>query len=198
MTNLLSLLMPLAPYLMVIVFLWGVWIFSRAQKPSGRTDVAPAWRIEALKEATLISAEKEFEGTFKGTVKGKIRGRPDQVYRFESGQYVVVEFKTRTHFEVYETDRAQLSLYAYVLRLNGYSTAEYGYVVIHNRKTGERVTQKSALHDDVWAVQTLERYVELQRGSEPTFNIAPKCNHCSHQVRCHAHLDPAHFRLTRT
>jgi CRISPR/Cas system-associated exonuclease Cas4 (RecB family) len=206
MTNLTSLLMPhlmpdLMPFvstLMVIVIVGSVWFFARSHTVRKQDLSNPAWRIEALRDAKLISAEKDFEGTYHGTFKRKIKGRPDQVYRLQNGMCVVVELKTRNHFEVYNTDRAQLSLYAYVLRLNGRSTADYGYVVIQHRKTGHKKTLKVELHDDAWAVQTLERYVELQRGSEPTFNITPKCNHCSHQVRCHAHLDRAHFRLTRT
>ena len=50
-------------------------------------------------------------------------GRPDQVYRLPDGLHVPLENKNRDAHRVYETDIAQLSLQAWLLRLNGLETA---------------------------------------------------------------------------
>jgi CRISPR-associated exonuclease Cas4 len=179
----------------IILLFWGFWRGGKGDEKSKERS-QPAWRPDALKDATLICAETDYVGTFEGSFHSHVMGRPDQVYRLPSGLYLPVEFKTRERWQVYATDRAQLSLYAFLLRQNGFMTATYGYLIIQNRHTKERHTLQVDLYDDAWVRQTFERYGQIINGAPPLFEFTPKCAGCAHQPRCHMHPDPDQYKMT--
>ena len=155
------------------------------------------WCPELLLNAQLVYAEKDFSVKLKCEFKGRITGRPDQVFRLKNGQHIPVEYKTRMHFQIYNTDIAQLSFYAFLLRRNGLETASYGYTVIENRLTRERNTLKVELWNDDWVIKTLMRYEALAKGATPSFSFTPKCLGCVHKERCHSQPEPEKYRLQR-
>lgn len=112
-------------------------------------------------------------------------GRPDQVYRLPDGLHVPLENKNRDHHRVYETDIAQLSLQAWLLRLNGLGTAPFGFVAINSRKTGERRAIRVALRDDAYCERLVARYLDIiERRAAPRKSSGRKCNTCGHRVEC--------------
>lgn len=114
-------------------------------------------------------------------------GRPDQVYRLPDGLHVPLENKNRDGHQVYETDIAQLSLQAWLLRQNGLHTAPFGYVVINSRKTGKRQAVRVELRNDVYCEQLITRYLDIiERRTAPRKSRGRKCNTCGHRSECHA------------
>ena len=57
-----------------------------------------------------------------------LSGRPDQVYRTDDNQLIIVDSKTRKRTKVYDKDRAQLSGYKVVIEHCGHRTVR-GLVV---------------------------------------------------------------------
>lgn len=112
-------------------------------------------------------------------------GRPDQVYRLPDGQHVPLENKNRDDHRVFETDVAQLSLQAWLLRLNGLDTAPFGFVAINSRKTRVRRAVRVELRDDAYCEQLVSRYLDIiGRRATPRKSRGRKCNTCGHRPQC--------------
>ncbi|AOJ79197.1 hypothetical protein WS86_00190 (plasmid) [Burkholderia savannae] len=112
-------------------------------------------------------------------------GRPDLVIRIQQGLHVPVENKNRNSFAVFETDVAQLSLQAWLLRQNGMKTTTYGYVAVNNRRTGERRAVRVELRDDEYCLLLVARYIDLSSGRlVPRKSRGRKCESCGHRQRC--------------
>lgn len=140
------------------------------------------WLPDELKEGKLVNVEEDLTADDPYPVNG----RPDQVYLLSSGLHTPVELKNRDSFTVYDTDIAEISLRAWLLRQNGRSTADYGYVVINNRKTGRREASRVDLGDDAFCHQLIERFIDLTTGRAiPRMAHKGKCKSCGHRSRCH-------------
>lgn len=112
-------------------------------------------------------------------------GRPDQVYRLADELHVPLENKNRDDHRVYETDIAQLSLQAWLLRLNGLETAPFGFVVINSRKTRKRQAIRVELRDDAFCERLVARYLDIiERRAKPRKSRGRKCNTCGHRAEC--------------
>lgn len=112
-------------------------------------------------------------------------GRPDQVFRLSGGLHVPLENKSRDAHRIYETDIAQLSLQAWLLRLNGLDTAPFGFVAINNRKTRVRRALRVELRDDAYCEQLVARYIEItEHRTKARKSRGRKCNSCGHRTKC--------------
>ena len=112
-------------------------------------------------------------------------GRPDQVFRLPSGLHVPLENKNRDAHIAYETDKAQLSLQAWLLRLNGLETAPFGFLVINNRKTHERRALRIELRDDAYCEAIVARYIEItEHRANARKSRGRKCKSCGHRADC--------------
>jgi len=139
------------------------------------------WRPEDLKAGKVVLVEKNL---FTNAPYA-IVGRPDQVYRMPNGLHVPVENKNRDFHRVYETDIAELSLQAWLLRLNGMPTASYGYVAANSRKTGKRKALKVELRGDAYCEGLIRRYLDLIEGrAAARASRGRKCDTCGHRQAC--------------
>ncbi|MGP8438170.1 PD-(D/E)XK nuclease family protein [Paraburkholderia fungorum] len=157
------------------------------------------WLPEELKTARVALVEKNLwidadlprsTGTGFGAsrtyVSVPVVGRPDRIYKLSGGQHVPVENKNRDLDRVFDTDIAQLSLQAWLLRQKGFETASFGYVAINNRRTRQRTAHKVDLLDDAACVRIINRYLDVTEGRvEPRKSRGKKCNSCGHRIACH-------------
>lgn len=140
------------------------------------------WLPDDLKAGRLVRVEEDLTADEPEPVIG----RPDQVYRLTTGLHVPVELKNRDSFTVYDTDIAEVSLRAWLLRKNGMDTAGHAYVVINNRKTGKRQAQSVELGDDAFCEKLIRRYIDLIAGhATPNMAHQGKCKSCGHRSRCY-------------
>jgi CRISPR/Cas system-associated exonuclease Cas4 (RecB family) len=115
----------------------------------------------------------------------RVSGRPDRIYRLPNRLHFPLEFKTRDHYRIYETDVAQLSLQAWLLRENGYPTVSYGYLVIKNRKTHNKKTIKVSLQNTTYCNQLMQRHLDLiEHRQTPRKSYGLKCEKCGHKPLC--------------
>jgi CRISPR-associated exonuclease Cas4 len=129
------------------------------------------WLPDDLKQAKLVM----------------IVGRPDQVYRQSDGQHVPLEYKNRTLQRPYDTDIAQLSLQAWLLRKNGMATAAHGYVTIDSPRSGARTNHQVALLNDEQCEALIQRYLDvISNKTIPKKAFGPKCRSCGHVRICHS------------
>lgn len=168
--------MEIAVYVLIgIVFLGLVRLLAT------RREVERDWRPEELKSGRLVLIEENLITRTPFPVVG----RPDRVYRLPDGSHVPVENKNRDNYYVYNTDVAQLSLQAWLMRRNGMKTARHGYVAINNRKTGQRKAVRVDLYDDRRCEQIIARYLDIIHGQViPTKSKSGKCRFCGHQLLC--------------
>lgn len=141
------------------------------------------WLPEELKGASLALVEKNIitDAPFP------VVGRPDQVYRLANGDHVPLENKNRDDHRVYDTDIAQLSLQAWLLRQTGKPTASFGYVVINSRRTRQRKSIRVDLYADAVCVRIIQRYLDVTEGrTVAKKNRGGKCKSCGHRPECHA------------
>lgn len=139
------------------------------------------WLPDELKAGTLIMVERNL----KVSAPFRVIGRPDQVYRLKDRLHVPLENKNRDDHRVYDTDVAQLSLQAWLLRLNGMPTAPFGYVAINSRKTGVRKAIRVSLQDDAYCETLVRRYLAITAGQgEPRKVRGGKCKTCGHRDYC--------------
>lgn len=149
------------------------------------------WMPEELKAGKVALIERNLAADLPaGYAVGAgdvdtLLGRPDLVIRIKQGLHVPVENKNRGSFAVFETDVAQLSLQAWLLRQNGMKTAPYGYVAVNNRRTGERRAVRVELRDDEYCLLLIARYIDLTSGRlMPRKSRGRKCESCGHRQRC--------------
>jgi hypothetical protein len=96
----------------------AIWIFMVWR------GMSQDWLPIELKTAKLVNVEEDLivDEPFP------VIGRPDQVYRLKNGLHVPLELKNRDQYRIYDTDVAEISLRAWLLRKNGKKTASYGYM----------------------------------------------------------------------
>lgn len=108
-------------------------------------------------------------------------GRPDRVYELQNGLLMPLEFKNRNRFVTYETDIAELSLQAWMLRRCGHATSSDGYVTIRQRGTGEHRCLRVRLLDDSECLALIQRYRAIMSGQvEPRTCPPRRCGTCEH------------------
>ena len=143
---------------------------------------ARAWLPAQLKAARLVRVEEDLVAD----VTLPVLGRADQVYREASGLHIPVELKHRERIVVYDTDVAEVSLRAWLLRQNGLPTAQRGFVVISVRGQRERRAIEVDLLDDAACEALIERYIDLiEARRRPRRSPGPKCKTCGHVNYCH-------------
>lgn len=159
----------------VIAAVLAVWLFMVWR------GVSRDWLPSDLKAGKLVRIEENFVTDEPYPVVG----RPDQVYRLADGLHAPVELKNRDTFKVHETDVAEISLRAWLMRRNGLATAQYGYLAINNRKSGKRQAIRVDLRDDAFCERLIQRYIDVTTG-RATPRQAPigKCKSCGHRSRC--------------
>jgi hypothetical protein len=91
------------------------------------------WLPPELRGATCVFVETELTTTFEGK---EFVGRLDRVYEMSDASFIPLEFKTRKNFKVYDTDIAELSLQAWLLRKTGRAARYEGFVVVQHNTTG--------------------------------------------------------------
>jgi len=139
------------------------------------------WLPLELKGAKLVNIEEDLAIDLPYPVVG----RPDQVYQLSDGLHVPVELKNRDHVRIYKTDIAEISLRAWLLRMNGKQTASFGFMAINSRGNRKRKTIKVELRNDVFCERLIERYIALIEGTDyPHRSEGAKCKTCSHKLRC--------------
>lgn len=139
------------------------------------------WLPSELKAGKVVMVEKNLFARSPFPVVG----RPDQVYRLPDGLHVPLENKNRDRHRVYETDVAQLSLQAWLLRRNGLPTAPFGYVAVNSRRTRARKAIRVDLRDDTYCERLIARYLDLtERRAPPRKDRGPKCETCGHRPLC--------------
>lgn len=139
------------------------------------------WLPDELKAGKVVAVEEDLTADEPFAVIG----RPDQVFKVRTGQHVLVELKNRDSHRVYDTDVAEISLRAWLLRRNGQETASYGYIAVNQRSTGKREAIKVDLKSDEFCEKLIARYIEILEGrSWPRKARGPKCKSCGHATRC--------------
>lgn len=167
--------MLFVPIVITLVITAAYWLYLNWREPSDD------WRPIELKAGKVVMIEKDLRIDHPYPVIG----RPDQVYRIENGLHLPVEYKNRNNYQIHDTDTAQLSLQAWLLRHNGMPTTDYGFMLIKNRKTGERRAIYVSLEDDVYCAKLVKRYLNvIERRELPEKNFSPKCWTCGHRMTC--------------
>lgn len=164
---------------MVFTLAIGVCVFSVLIWRGFSQD----WLPEELKGASLVLVEVNLITD----VPFRVVGRPDQVYRLANGDHVPVENKNRDDARVYDTDIAQLSLQAWLLRLTGRPTTSFGYVAINSQRIGKRKSIRVNLYPDAVCERIIRRYLDVTEGRVVAKkSIGGKCKFCGHRPICHA------------
>jgi CRISPR-associated exonuclease Cas4 len=139
------------------------------------------WLPAELRQGEMVGVEK----SLMATTPFLVTGRPDRVYRLASGAHTPLDFKNRDTTRLFESDRAQLSLQAWLLRRNSKPTAPHGYLVVRLRKTGKTSALKVDLGDDAYCERLIRRYLALREGSvKPVKAKDARCNTCGHKGDC--------------
>lgn len=159
----------------VLAALLAAWVFMVWR------GVSQDWLPEELKTGRLVAVEEDLTTDEPYPVIG----RPDQVYALSNGLHVPIELKNRDGHAVYESDIAEISLRAWLLRRNGKTTAAYGYVILNNFESGKRVAVRVDLRTDDFCERLIARYIAIsERGASPRRSRGNKCMSCGHRARC--------------
>lgn len=148
-----------------------LWLALRSRR------ITEDWLPPELAAARLALIEKDLfcERPFR------LAGRPDRVYVHQSGIMTPLEFKNRERFVTYQTDVAELSLQAWLLRRKGKRTSAYGYVTVRQRSTGIHRCLRVSLMSDKACEALIRRYQDVCSGRvEPQPCPPRRCGSCRH------------------
>ncbi len=115
-----------------------------------------------------------------------ILGRPDDFFVLESNATVPLDHKTKASppDEVHPAYRLQLSIYSYLLRMNGYKTENKAFLAYYCPSASDLTTGMS-LHCDVREVKTdLNQVISMIRRARSILNrpMPEAGNHCSYCI----------------
>lgn len=148
------------------------------------TGFSPAVQGESkppeVRNGSLIMVEQ----TLKGEFPRPFHGKPDRAYEFK-GLHFPVDLKSHARNTAYRGDIEQLSLYAELLRQNGYRTASFGFIL--NKARGSETSEwiRVNLLDQKAINQIFIRYDRLgQSNYLPKPSRGPKCRTCGQAANC--------------
>ncbi len=154
------------------LFLWR--FFSKG-------TITESWLPGELHRAQLQIVET----TYKTEHPYRIAAKPDRAYRLPSGELVLVELKTRPGIRIFDTDIAELSLQAWVLRSLGERVKDHAYVAVLKHTSSRPKPVRVRLMDDKACLKLIERCLELKTGvSRPGANPGKHCLTCAYQSEC--------------
>lgn len=143
--------------------------------------LSSGWLPAELRAGTLLGSEVNFHAD----VPFPVTGRLDRVYQLRNGQHTPVEYKNREAARLHDSDRAQLSLQAWLLRRNGKATSPFGYLVVRERKSGRKKSLKVELMDDAACERMIWRHIEVKEGrASPQRVRDARCKSCGHNSVC--------------
>ena len=110
-----------------------------------------------------------------------LRGRVDQVYRSAGGDLCIVDTKHRKNAAVYESDRIQCSVYAFILRANNMPVRNTAYLRISMNDDGVRYIPLK-LYEENKIIQIYNRRKEILDNPRISgLAINPGlCRYCGH------------------
>lgn len=91
-----------------------------------------------------------------------LHGRPDQVFKLKDGRLLVFDTKRRDIQRVYYSDVVQLSVYASILKNNGWQVCEFGVIRIPASPSDRYLTVR--LLPDSKIVSLYMRYQSIRLG----------------------------------
>jgi CRISPR-associated exonuclease Cas4 len=154
------------------LFFW--WYFAKG-------TVTETWLPGELHRAQLQIVET----TYKTEQPYRIAAKPDRAYRLPSGELVLMELKTRPGIRVFDTDIAELSLQAWVLRSLGERVKDHAYVAVLKHRSSRPKPERVSLLDDKACLKLIERCLELKTGAaRPRSNASKHCLTCAYQTEC--------------
>lgn len=140
-----------------------------------------SWLPPELRGGKMVGIEK----SLSTVTPFRVTGRLDRVYRLANGEHAPLEYKNRDTIRLFEKDRAQLSLQAWLLRKNGKPTAPHGYLVVRVRSTGKKCAVKVDLGDDAYCEHLIQRYLAVRDGRvKPAKAGDGRCKNCGHRDNC--------------
>lgn len=169
-------------YLLFFGLIFAIIIFAVILASSSSTVESG---LPSILQNAKIYANEEI---FSMDVPIKLSDKPDQVWESERGPLVIVDTKNRTSQAVFESDRVQLSLYAFLVSqsLRGRSKDIYGTAYIRLPGTfGSRYAPVKLIPPDE-LMANHARYWNITDGHiTPRMNGAGGlCHHCGHRKKC--------------
>lgn len=160
--------------------LLGILVFFKTKKGleaiERQENAEKSWLPQSLKNAKLVMVEQAIE------CEG-LNGRLDRAYSRE-GKLFLLEFKKRSVIRVYETDRLELSLQAWILRKTGKKTSGIGHVVII-LPDEQKIARSVNLLNDEECERHLRKFQDLMSGElSPKKAHRNKCTGCQHKGIC--------------
>lgn len=166
----------------ILFLLFLFWLWRRVECKDSQKE--GDWLPDELKAGKLVMVEKQLytHGRFN------LVARMDRVYEVNNQGITCVvpaDFKRRSSNQVFDTDRAELSLQAWVLRHNNHTTAKYGYIFLINEGQNTVSPRRVALNSDEECETMMLRYLDLRdKRVEPSKALKHKCKGCPHKQKC--------------
>lgn len=120
-------------------------------------------RSSFLDGAQCVLNEQEI----RTTTPVPLHGKPDQVFKLRDGRYLLLDTKTRSQAKVFFSDIVQLSVYAVILKNNGFPVCPFAVVRIASKKP--RYLQVDLKPEHV-VVKLYHKYHAIKSGS-----LTPSC-----------------------
>lgn len=169
-------------YILFIGLIILIVIAAIGLSSSNQSDVSGLPQI--LQNAKIYANEE----IFSMRVPINLSGKPDQVWESERGPLVIVDTKNRTSNMVFESDRVQLSLYAFLISqsLRGRHKDIYGTAYIRLPGTfGSRYAPVKLIPPEE-LIAKHARYWSIADGhlAPQTNGAGGLCHHCGHRKKC--------------
>lgn len=180
--------------LWLVIFCIGYGCYLALKRLWRKAFGEPKRRVRAhsfkrmmAQNVTVIADNENIGATISVADFGEVYlgGRPDMVWSTAEGLLVPVEFRSRRSLDIRQSDVDQLSLQAWVLRLNGHQTAEIGVLVFDKRSLFGHSSRPVYLLSDEACDTLVRRYLEILHGRRSSSKAADhRCRTCAHIRDC--------------
>jgi len=118
----------------------------------------------------------------------ELSGRPDQVWQRSDNMLVIADTKNRKTFRYTNSDRIQLTGYAFILKHHvaskSYRIAPYGFIRIPS-KTRARFLKVPLLREEEYIALYSRRTALIGGTCSPSASTSPIiCHNCGHKKQC--------------
>ena len=149
--------------ILIIIFIIFVLVVFTRKTGAHVPSKGPKKKLDILSGSHCVMNET----SIKTLTPVPLHGRVDQVFQLKDRRLLLVDTKAREKIRVYPSDIVQLSVYATILKNNGYELCPFAYIRLP-RESNKVVYLPVKLYSEKRVIALYYKYLAIKDGQHHT------------------------------